>query len=146
MRYLFYMMLLLIFSACQVQPQDIEYGADQCHACKMIISDSRFGCELVTTKGKVYKYDAIECLVPEVMKHGTDHYEFILVGDFNNPGRLINAESAFFKIDPNVPSPMGGNLSAYSDQIDLALAKESEYLQWTELVTTLSGLERYSRQ
>lgn len=146
MKYLKYLVFLVIFSACKVQPQDIEYGVDQCQACKMIISDSRFGCELVTTKGKVFKYDAIECMVPEVLKYGTDHYEFILVGDYSNPGHMINAESAFFRIDPKIPSPMGGNLSAYSDKLNLALSEDSEYLKWTELVTTLTGLERYSRQ
>ena len=57
------MMLLVfsvfMFSGCSLEPKPIEYGEDQCDACKMRISDSRFGAELVTTKGKIYKYDAM---------------------------------------------------------------------------------------
>ena len=32
----------------------------------MTIVDPRYGAELVTTKGKVYKYDAVECLINSV--------------------------------------------------------------------------------
>ena len=135
------LLTLFIVLSCSPEPFPIEYGEDQCAACKMIISDSRFGCELVTTKGKVYKYDAIECLVPEVIKNGTDHYSFILVSDYKNPGKLIDVKEAAFKIDPGVPSPMGGNLSAYTEA---QMNDKDEYLDWVGLVTTLSRIERYS--
>ncbi len=140
MKYLIPILVIFFLSSCNVEPQTIEYGADQCASCKMIISDSRFGCELVTTKGKIYKYDAIECLVPEVLKNGTDHYAYILVTDFYNPGNLLTAYDARFVIDPEIPSPMGGNLSAYSE---LNLNKSAESLDFASLVTKLSGLERY---
>jgi copper chaperone NosL len=106
----------LWIAACDISPSAIEYGADQCHACKMTISNHRFGAELVTTKGKVYKYDAIECLVPVVRQNGEDHYAYILVTDCDTPGNLMDARSSTFLISENLPSPMGGNLSAYSSQ------------------------------
>ena len=99
--------------SCNTDPQPIDYGEDQCEACKMMISDKRFGAELVTMKGKIYKYDAIECLIPEVIKNGEDHYKHLLVTDYNSPGTLIDGRKSLFLVSENRPSPMGGNLSAY---------------------------------
>ncbi len=129
---------LLFLLSCSVEPKPIDYNADQCHACKMMISDSRFGSELVTTKGKVYMYDAIECLVPEVVKNGQDHYALLLVSNFNVPNQLIDATTSTFLISKQRPSPMGGNLSAYETE---QLAKEAfkstggEVLSWSALLT-----------
>ena len=124
------LMLLLLtglfINACTTAPSDIEYGEDQCHACKMMIADSRFGAELVTAKGKIQKFDAIECLVPELNKHGEDHYAHIMVTNFNQPGTLIDATKSTFLISNNRPSPMGGFLSAYASASE-AEAAEAEY-------------------
>src|SRR5690606_30570495 len=54
--------LLLLFTACKPEAQAIDYGFDSCTHCKMTIADNRYGAELVTQKGKVYKFDAVECL------------------------------------------------------------------------------------
>ena len=47
--------LLLIFTSCNVGPQAINYGSDGCHFCKMTIVDKVHAAEIVTKKGKVYK-------------------------------------------------------------------------------------------
>ena len=43
--------------------EEINYGVDACAYCKMNIVDPKFGAELITKKGRVYKFDAIECMV-----------------------------------------------------------------------------------
>ena len=53
---------LLVFS-CNSSPQPIDYGNDGCHFCKMTIVDKVHAAEIVTKKGKVYKFDATECMV-----------------------------------------------------------------------------------
>ncbi len=120
--------VLVIFSSmmtsCSINPVPIAYGTDQCHACKMIISDKRFGAELVTQKGRIYKFDAVECLVPEVKLNGEEEYAFIMVTDFHRPGKLMNAQSSQYLISPNRPSPMGGFLSAYEDEKNAGKALE----------------------
>ena len=145
------MIMAIIISAlsCKVEPVPIEYGQDQCSACKMIISDQRFGAELVTKKGKVFKFDAIECLVPEVLKNGTDHYQYIMVTDYYSPGQLMDVSHSAFLISPAVPSPMGGNLSAYATQ-ELAFERRDknngEIYNWNDLLKNLVNLDRYSYQ
>ena len=149
MKNVFLLFVILCSISCNIEPKPIEYGQDQCSACKMIISDQRFGAELVTTKGKVYKYDAIECLVPEVIKNGTEHYSHILVTDFYTPGILIDVKESSFLISTAVPSPMGGNLSAYSAP-HFAISNKGESLgdiyDWDELLKNLVNLKRYSYQ
>lgn len=110
------LILVSLCMSCTPMPKPIDYGSDQCYGCKMIIADKRFGAELVTTKGKVYKFDAIECLIPEVKENGEDHYKHILVSDYSRPGEFLDATTGFFLISEQVPSPMGYSLSSYATQ------------------------------
>lgn len=128
---------LLLCVACSLDPQPITYGEDQCHACKMMIADARFGSELVTTKGKVYKYDAIECLVPVYLEKGENTFVHVLVSDYRNPGNLLDAKQANYLISEMVPSPMGRYLSAYHSVQDVRsqiLTKDDRRLSWLELM------------
>ncbi len=113
MQFLFLIGLFALIS-CSTNPQTIVYNEDQCHACKMIISNSHFGTEMVTTKGKIYKFDAVECLVPELLEKGESNYAHILVTDYLTPHKLIDAKSSKYLISKKLPSPMGGFLSTYA--------------------------------
>ena len=44
---------LMSFTSCSAGPEPIRYGQDNCHHCKMTLTDKRFGAEIVTQKGKV---------------------------------------------------------------------------------------------
>lgn len=104
----------LVFSSCDVSLKPINYGEDQCGACKMIISDKRFGAELVTHKGKVFKYDAAECMFRDLAKYDVSNYKHIGVTHFRDPGKLKDGLNSSYLISKKIPSPMGGFLSAYA--------------------------------
>lgn len=108
-------LLVLVFTciSCAIEPEAINYNYDECAYCKMKISDVRFGAELVTSKGKVYKYDSAECLVNTYIEKSDEQYAFVLVTDYSRPHHLVDAQSAHFLISEKIPSPMGGNLSSY---------------------------------
>jgi len=55
-------MLCCLLTACSHEPDPIRYGKDACAHCKMTIMDKRFSAELITAKGKVFKFDAAECM------------------------------------------------------------------------------------
>ena len=75
--------------ACARDPRPIAYDADGCAYCRMQISDPRFGAELVTTKGKVYAFDSIECLVAFYRQANAAHdVRSVWVSDYRNPGML----------------------------------------------------------
>ena len=53
----FISMALLLLNGCSKGPKPIDYGNDGCHFCKMTIVDKIHGSELITEKGKVFKFD-----------------------------------------------------------------------------------------
>ena len=107
--------LLIVFS-CNVAPKPIDYGNDGCHFCKMTIVDKVHAAEIVTKKGKVYKFDAIECMVQFMDEFDTSEIELYLSNDYTSPEVLINATEATFLISENIPSPMGAYLSAFEER------------------------------
>jgi len=132
--------LLLSVAGCTVEPKPIEYGTDACTHCMMNIVDDQHAAQLVTGKGKVYKFDAIECMVNELKKESDTDFAYQLVCDFRSPGKLIDARSAQYLISENLPSPMGAYLSAFSSEpaADSALIQFSGQLHtWEELFVIL---------
>lgn len=135
---LLYLFVLALVSACTVEPRQIRYGDDLCEFCKMTVVDSRHGAELVTAKGKVYVFDAIECMVAYKKENQEPGYAHVLVNDYLEPGRLVQAAQAAFLISPAIPSPMGANLSASADReamAELAKEKGGDYYSWEELLS-----------
>lgn len=116
MKYSFLIVVSLFLFSCSVEPQEINYGQDACSSCKMNIVDQQHAAELVTKKGKVYKYDAIECMIRDEENNNVDNVGLYLVMDYNNPNTFLNAEESSFLISENIPSPMGGNLSAFKSR------------------------------
>ena len=124
---------LLTISSCAIEQEEINYGKDGCHFCKMTIVDNQHAAELVTAKGKVTKYDAIECLINDLKKRDSTNIGLLLINDYSNPGDLISAESATFLISKGVPSPMGAFLSGFSSKEDaesIHAEKGGELYNW----------------
>ncbi|WP_296381138.1 nitrous oxide reductase accessory protein NosL [Winogradskyella sp.] len=110
--------LLLLFLNCNVSPQPIDYGSDGCHFCKMTIVDKVHAAEIVTKKGKVYKFDATECMINFMDEFDTSEIELYLSNNYTEPATLIDATKATFLISENIPSPMGAFLSAFKNKAD----------------------------
>lgn len=127
---------LLLLVACQPEPQLIAYGKDNCHHCKMTISDNRYGTEVVTKKGKVYKFDSVECMASYVgEKENTPETALVLVTDYSKPGQLTDANGAVYLHSANMPSPMGMFLTAFGDKqtaSSFANQKGGKLLTWEE--------------
>ncbi len=113
--------LIALFSvflfSCNVAPQPITYGTDACHFCNMTIVDRQHASQLVNSKGKAYKFDAIECMVHSLQdEFKPEEIALFLVADFNKPGEWLDANSASFLVSDQIASPMGANLSAFENQ------------------------------
>lgn len=118
--------ILLLITSCAIEQEKINYGKDGCHFCKMTIVDNQHAAELVTTKGKATKYDAIECLINDLKKRDSSEIGLLLISDYSNPGVFINAESATYLISEGVPSPMGAFLSGFSNKEDAVLLQSEK--------------------
>jgi copper chaperone NosL len=86
----------------------------------MIISDQRFGTELITNKGKIYKYDSIECLAAYIIENKIDveNLQSIWTIDFKYPENFIDASKAWYLKSDLLKSPMGLNISSFANKSD----------------------------
>ena len=109
------LVLNLLFS-CSIEPSKIEYGKDACHYCKMTIVEETHAAQIVTKKGKPYKYDAIECLLNDFENREEKDIALFLVTDYVTPKKLIDAKTATYLISKNIKSPMGANLTAFTQK------------------------------
>jgi copper chaperone NosL len=128
---------VLLFFACNVSPKAIDYGNDGCHFCKMTIVDKIHAAEIVTKKGKVYKFDATECMVNFIKEFDTSEIELYLSNNYTVPEALIDATQATFLISENIPSPMGAFLSAFEtkeEAVKMQTEKEGTLYTWNELL------------
>ncbi|HEY1061081.1 MAG TPA: nitrous oxide reductase accessory protein NosL [Daejeonella sp.] len=129
----------LLFGSCSTAPEPIRIGKDNCDFCKMTISDSRFGAQVVTNKGKKHKFDDQHCLSQFLYEDKVKDEDIagVYFVDFNKPHDLINAENAFFLQSPSLKSPMNGNIAAFSNNDSLENAVQTFYgnkITWEEIL------------
>ena len=74
--------------SCNPESKPIIYGQDKCDFCRMSIVDQRFAGEIVTQKGKVFKFDAVECMLNYINNQVEDQrtIKLILTNTYDNPG------------------------------------------------------------
>jgi copper chaperone NosL len=122
------LMLLVPFAAaCEITPEPLHVDAAECSHCSMLISDRRYAAQLLTGKGKAYKFDAIECMHAFIAA-GTVAAEDIhstWVMDLHGAGDWIPTAEASFLVSPGIRSPMGAGLAAFASR-DAANAAAQE--------------------
>ncbi|MFN1834218.1 nitrous oxide reductase accessory protein NosL [Balneola sp. MJW-20] len=109
------MMISCLILSCEPAPETISFGKDSCAYCSMGIADPSFAAELVTGKGKVYKYDSIECMV-RGHREMDETVSLVLVMDYNDPGTFINGRKALYLKNSKLRSPMGEDLAAFMNE------------------------------
>lgn len=118
--------ILFLISSCSNKPQPFNYGKDVCEHCKMTIIDPKFGGEVLTKKGKAYKFDDAICMI-NFLKSGEVKETAIsqkLIVNFQKPNDFIEASKAVFLISSELKTPMGGNAAAFTSQQGAELVKK----------------------
>ena len=127
-----------LINACSRDPEPIDYGKDMCSYCKMSIVEKQFGTELITKKGKLEKFDSIECLAAFLQSGQISGGDVLScwITDYYHPGSFLKADKSFFLHSENLRSPMGEFLSGYSN-INEAKKSMNEHggniLNWNEV-------------
>ena len=131
--------LMMSLSSCNAGPQPINAGTDNCYFCKMTISDVRFGAEIVTTKGKIFKFDDVHCMLSYLKTKDVqpgnikDHYLAIYSGSH----QLINVNKSFLLQADELRSPMGGNIAAFDNSDSLKIIEQrfsGKAVNWSDLI------------
>ncbi len=101
-------LMLAVLGGCspKLQPEPIQLEKDHCSVCKMTISDSRFGGEIVLKTGKVLKVDSLDCLINQMHQSGNDVHGVYTV-DFFDSEKFIDVHHAFFTKLIGIRGPMG---------------------------------------
>lgn len=131
--------MLLFFSACKPQgPVPIQLNTDQCDFCKMSVSDPSFGAEVITKKGRVYKFDDLSCLVAYVNENPQTPIGQYYVNAFGKDNVLIDATTAHYIEGGAVHSPMNGNFAAFetsSEAQQAAKELQAKPLNWDSILS-----------
>ncbi len=139
-RIMFSILLVMLVTSCSIKEEKITYGQDGCHYCSMTIVDRIHGAEIVTNKGKVFKFDAIECMVNYSKDIDENEISLYLCNHYETPEEFIDATKATFLISKNLPSPMGAYLTAFGNQTSadkIKSKKEGELFTWEGLLNHL---------
>ena len=135
--------LSLFLLACSQSPEPLVYGKDGCYTCKMTLMDKKFGAEIVTLKGKVYKFDDLNCMI-SFYNSDYEPQENIarsLVIDFAQPEVLVDAQSAVYVCAAKIRSPMASQVAAFSrrDQLEIPNKEwQGNVMDWNGVVSLLN--------
>jgi copper chaperone NosL len=108
----------LLLTACDIAPEPVHIGAEECAHCSMLISDRRYAGQVLNNRGRAFKFDAVEC-VRDFLNAGTvaaADVHSVWVTDAAAGDGWIRAEDAIFVQSPALRTPMGGGLAAYADR------------------------------
>ncbi|MCC6242860.1 MAG: nitrous oxide reductase accessory protein NosL [Gemmatimonadaceae bacterium] len=107
-------LLALSAVACSSGPRALVVGEDACRYCRMTIDDVRFGAMVITAKGRVETFDAVECLASFVSSLPPDSPpRSIWVANYEMPSEWLAASSAHYLHESTLRSPMGRELAAF---------------------------------
>lgn len=131
--------LLFGLMSCSSGPQPIKLGQDACSFCKMSIVDNHFGGEIITKKGKVYKFDDMHCIAGFIKSNEVDSsgIKEIWLVNYDEPHNFILAQKAFLFESADLHSPMGGNIANFEDEsklTDVMKNMKGQPLTWNEYI------------
>lgn len=117
-------------------PEPIALNKDNCAFCKMDISDGHFAAELITKKGRIFKFDDLSCL----LKYKVENSDMEVLSCYVNyyPGNnvLIPAETAHYIQGGTLRSPMAGNIAAFKTEEEAneyMLKLQAEVANWQSM-------------
>ncbi|WP_339887832.1 nitrous oxide reductase accessory protein NosL [uncultured Flavobacterium sp.] len=132
-----YFLFALIISCGKKEAEAIKLNTDGCEFCKMKISDGKFGAEVITTKGRIYKFDDMHCMINYQKENPNPKIQSFYIHDFNQNNALISAETAFYVKGGTINSPMRGNIIAVKTNEEaeqMAKKYNASPISWAEII------------
>jgi copper chaperone NosL len=110
--------ILFFLVSCSSQPEPFKVGTDICHLCKMGIVDTKFGSEIITDKGKIFKFDDMGCMIRFMKAGGVEQKNIsqTVVINYEKQNDFIDVNKAVLLKSEITKSPMGFDLAAFSSK------------------------------
>jgi copper chaperone NosL len=107
-------------ASCTSGVKPINYGKDNCDHCKMTIVDNKYGVEVITNKGKVFKMDDLSCAAGFISEGtvNTADIKEVYVNDYTGTGQLYEIKTVTVVRDEDLKTPMGGKMAAFISKAD----------------------------
>ncbi|MBI1782421.1 MAG: nitrous oxide reductase accessory protein NosL [Sphingobacteriales bacterium] len=134
--------LMLLFTSCSTNPHPITLGKDDCYTCKMGFVDPKFGGEVITTKGKVYMFDDVICMVRFLKSGSVDEKNISkkVFINYNKENDFIEADKTFFYVSAALKTPMNSNAAAFTSQAEAEKMNsdgKGKVMHWDEVYSKL---------
>jgi copper chaperone NosL len=97
------------------QPPEIIYGQDVCAACGMVIDQPRSASAILLNTGEYLKFDDIGDMIVFPMDRPDKQPAAWFVHDANSE-EWIRAETAYYVVSPEIRTPMGYGILAFSNE------------------------------
>jgi copper chaperone NosL len=104
----------------------------------MTVTDTRFGGEFITAKGRILRFDDIHCMRGYLSAGSLNKNDIAStwLADYSAAGKLIEKQEAVLFRSETLRSPMGSNIAAFpSEQSakNLVTDLKGSIVDWTEV-------------
>lgn len=126
-----------VFSCSNNKSVPIALNSDNCDYCGMSIADGKFGSEIITEKGRAYKFDDIMCMVNYCKENTNTKIGAYYVHDYMKDNILISTKNAFFLSGGKIQSPMRGGIIAFSNEKEarnFQIKLNAEPITWDTII------------
>jgi copper chaperone NosL len=130
---------MVYLSSCSAKVEPIKIGNDNCYFCKMTISDERFGAELLTKKGKAFKFDDVHCIISYLKAKDIvpQNIKDVYLTNFCENHELVNVNQMLLLKSDAFKSPMNGNIAAFNNKDSLQKVQQrldGNIVNWKQLL------------
>ena len=135
---LFVLLSFSFFSCAKTEVVPIKLNVDTCDFCKMTIADGKYAAEVISEKGRVFKFDDFMCMVNFGKENSKTKIAAYYVNDYLQDNVLIPAKTAFFVSGGTIQSPMRGGIIAFSSENDakeFGIKLKAKPLTWEAVIT-----------
>ena len=135
-------MLLFAIASCSTAPTPLQPGLDQCHECSMTIMEPKYGSQIITKKGKSYKFDDTHCLAAFIKKGTVPPAQIAqtIFVSYADPETFVPSQKAIFVVSPQLKTPMNSHAVAFDSReaaASIAALRQGKILTWHELLQQL---------
>lgn len=129
------LLIISMMTSCSVDPSPFKLGVDNCSYCSMTITNPRFGAEVITMKGKIFKYDDLGCLLSQIKEGELKKADIrqIYSADFADKNTLTPIEKCHLLESEELHSPMGSNIATFTNADSLksfAIRNSGKEIDW----------------